>query len=76
VYWHRYGVDKKWIKAQKTQLLWNSWTHFRQSYRLEQYVSNECITRFGASLYTKRLHHETQWNDVAVRHDKICSMTD
>jgi hypothetical protein len=49
-------------------LLWNSWTHFRRSYRLEQYVSNECILRFGAFLYSR---HEILWNDVAKQHAEI-----
>jgi hypothetical protein len=41
-------------------ILWNSWTHFRQSNQLKQNVSKECISRFGASLYTKWLHQKYQ----------------
>jgi hypothetical protein len=37
----------------------------------KQYVSNECISRLGASLYTRRLRHEIQWDDVAARHVEI-----
>jgi hypothetical protein len=54
-------------KNETYRILWNSWTHFRRINWLKQNVSNECISRFGASLYTNWLHQKYQ----AVRHGKI-----
>jgi hypothetical protein len=53
-HWLMYVVFRSsWISdLLLTWILWNSWTHFQQSNRLKQNVSNECFARFGASLYT------------------------
>jgi hypothetical protein len=73
-----------WVhSALDKPVLWNSWTHFRQSNRLKQNVSNECISKSGASLYTIQLHQNigpcgmVKWHDemndmsVMTQHDKI-----